>query len=295
MRKTISDRTIVNDILDIVEDKLREFSIQIPDDDREDSTDPIVGYHYAELHDRIKEYLEEAGFLKDLHSSEKHLAEKDLKQIRAQVAAFYAGVDEYTRDLEDTFVFVGPAENIFKTVLGEQSLKQLQMEQSVKEHLEDEDGSFEEFFGGYPYGVKAEDVTEEQISRIAQMANTVYGFTEIHEAALKVLGEAQVVENQEEKTAAKQYKIVLTEYDFQEPEPYTEELPDRYETREQAQLAMSYLVMDELASLNGIDADGNFPERRFIATSEDTDHDIVINAWDGPDYRPVTCYNIVEV
>lgn len=57
------ENAIVIDILNIVEDKLREFNIMLPDDFREDSTDPIVGYHYAELHDRIKEYLEEAGLL----------------------------------------------------------------------------------------------------------------------------------------------------------------------------------------------------------------------------------------
>jgi len=56
------NQTVV-DILNIVEDKLREFNIQIPDDDREDSSDPIVGYRYAELHDLIKEYLEDRGML----------------------------------------------------------------------------------------------------------------------------------------------------------------------------------------------------------------------------------------
>lgn len=57
------ENPLVVGILNIVEDKLREFGIQIPDDDREDSSDPIVGYQYAELHDRIQEYLEDAGVL----------------------------------------------------------------------------------------------------------------------------------------------------------------------------------------------------------------------------------------
>lgn len=57
------ENTLVVGILKIVEDKLREFDIQIPDDDREDSTDPLVGYQYAELHDRIKEFLEERGLI----------------------------------------------------------------------------------------------------------------------------------------------------------------------------------------------------------------------------------------
>ena len=60
------ENPLVIGILNIVEDKLREFGIQIPDDDREDSKDPIAGYQYAELHDRIQEYLEEAGILKSV-------------------------------------------------------------------------------------------------------------------------------------------------------------------------------------------------------------------------------------
>lgn len=59
------ENKLVVGILNIVENKLREFGIQIPDADREDSTDPIVGYQYAELHDQIQEYLEEAGVFED--------------------------------------------------------------------------------------------------------------------------------------------------------------------------------------------------------------------------------------
>lgn len=57
------ENKLVIGILNIVEDKLREFGIMLPDDDREDSKDPIVGYQYAELHDRIKEFLEEQGVM----------------------------------------------------------------------------------------------------------------------------------------------------------------------------------------------------------------------------------------
>lgn len=57
------ENKLVVGILNIVEDKLREFGIQIPDDDRDGSEDPIVGYQYAELHDRIQEYLEEQGLV----------------------------------------------------------------------------------------------------------------------------------------------------------------------------------------------------------------------------------------
>ena len=63
------ENRIVIGILNIVEDKLREFNIKIPDEYREDSDDPIVGYAYAELHDRIKEYLEEEDLIKTLSFS----------------------------------------------------------------------------------------------------------------------------------------------------------------------------------------------------------------------------------
>ena len=58
------ENPLVVGILNIVEDKLREFGIQIPDDARENSSDPLVGYQYAELHDRIYEFLEEVGVFK---------------------------------------------------------------------------------------------------------------------------------------------------------------------------------------------------------------------------------------
>ena len=90
-----------------------------------------------------------------------------------------------------------------------------------------------------------------------------------------------------------QYKILLTCYDFDKKEPYIDELSSRYDSVIKAENAMYVCVLDELASLNGIMENDEFPERRFIATTEDTDHDVVINCWDGPDYRPVTCYDIV--
>lgn len=57
------ENKIVVGILNIVEETLKEFGVILPDDHREDSDDPIVGYTYAELHDKIKEYLEEKGVL----------------------------------------------------------------------------------------------------------------------------------------------------------------------------------------------------------------------------------------
>lgn len=59
------ENSLVIGILNIVEDKLREYGVQLPADEREDSSDPIVGYDYAELHDRILEYLQDRELIKD--------------------------------------------------------------------------------------------------------------------------------------------------------------------------------------------------------------------------------------
>lgn len=91
------------------------------------------------------------------------------------------------------------------------------------------------------------------------------------------------------------YKINMTCHDFENSEPYFDEVNGEFGSKMEAELAMLRCVLDELQSLNGIMEDDTFSERRFIATIEDEDHDVVINAWDGPDYRPVTCYDIVEV
>ena len=89
------------------------------------------------------------------------------------------------------------------------------------------------------------------------------------------------------------YKILLTCYDFDRNEPYLDEVIGVDSTETKARYEMMRCVIDELQDLNGILEDGTFPERRFIATMEDEEHDVVINAWDGPDYRPVTCYDII--
>lgn len=77
------ENKLVIGILNIFEDKLREFGVQLPDDDREDSTDPIVGYQYAELHDRIKEFLEEQGVLQNQHGYLQAVKqqEEDLREV----------------------------------------------------------------------------------------------------------------------------------------------------------------------------------------------------------------------
>lgn len=221
------------------------------------------------------------------------LNKEALEKIRELAKDFYMGADRYMRELEDSSQFINPVEEILEMVLGNLEAAKLGIIQEVREHLFDEE-YLNDCFGGYQYGIPAEKVTEDQIEQIAELAGC-RKTDAIHRAALTVLGKKPVIQMPEEEPKEKQYKLVLTCYDFHKPEPYTEELPHRYETPEKAKLSMQTLVLDELVSLNGIDANGNFPERRFIATTEDSDHDIVINAWDGPDYRPVTCYDIVEV
>lgn len=90
------------------------------------------------------------------------------------------------------------------------------------------------------------------------------------------------------------YKIVLTCFEYKETNPSTKELPIVFASETEAENALLRLVIDELSELNGITEDGSFPERRFIAMLDNEDHDAVINCWDGPDYMPVTYYDIVS-
>ena len=89
------------------------------------------------------------------------------------------------------------------------------------------------------------------------------------------------------------YKVLLTCYDFENTNPYLDEVTGVFPTSTRAICEMMHCVLDELTSLNGIMHGDTFPERRFISTMEDKNHDIVVNAWDGPDYRPVTCYDVI--
>lgn len=91
------------------------------------------------------------------------------------------------------------------------------------------------------------------------------------------------------------FKVIQLCYDFEDKPPYFDEGSWTHATREKAEISMLRSVIDELACLNGIMEDGNFPERSFIATMEDEEYDVVVNAWDGPDYRPVTCYKVLSV
>ena len=93
----------------------------------------------------------------------------------------------------------------------------------------------------------------------------------------------------------KKYKVIYLCYDFENEPPYFDEGPLEFPSREKAEISMLHSVIDELTGLNGIMEDGNFPERSFIATMEDEEYDVVINCWDGPDYRPVTCYKAASI
>lgn len=92
-----------------------------------------------------------------------------------------------------------------------------------------------------------------------------------------------------------QYKIVKTCYEYGNPVPYMEEGHARYSTRVEAECSVYIEVIEELNTFNMPDENGHRPECSFSATMEDEKHDCVVLCWDGDDYMPVTCYDIVEV
>lgn len=57
------EQPIVSGIVGVVSDVLRRHNVQIPDENRGDSTEPIVGCAYAELHSALHEYLKGADML----------------------------------------------------------------------------------------------------------------------------------------------------------------------------------------------------------------------------------------
>ena len=96
------------------------------------------------------------------------------------------------------------------------------------------------------------------------------------------------------------YRIVLTCWDKDEPEPYADFVDALYLTRENALSAMRACVKDELETLN----EREYEDVDIIEYPADTDdfradfdgdNDAIIRFWDGDDYRPVTAYNIYEV
>ena len=89
------------------------------------------------------------------------------------------------------------------------------------------------------------------------------------------------------------YKIVLTCYDFDNPKPYFDEIEGVFNTVSEAERILYFSVLDELTELNDVNGDGQFSERRFLSQLHDEEHNIVINCWDGLDYSPVTCYDII--
>lgn len=90
------------------------------------------------------------------------------------------------------------------------------------------------------------------------------------------------------------FKVKLLCYNYEEPTPSHDIIPCEFATHEAAETAMLHHILDELNQLNGINEDGNFPEHRFTVQMEDETHDAIVLCWDGEDYAPVTCYNIIE-
>ena len=100
------ENSLVIGILNIVEDKLREYGIQLPAEEREDSTDPIVGYDYAELHDRILEYLQERDLINDKKVNVFSISSPDgvyggKESISRVFASYQDGIDTMYRAYAD--------------------------------------------------------------------------------------------------------------------------------------------------------------------------------------------------
>ena len=91
------------------------------------------------------------------------------------------------------------------------------------------------------------------------------------------------------------YKVLQVCYDYDNEPPYFEELSCTSTVKSEAEVCMYACVIDELECLNGIGEDDTFPERRFIATTSGETYDVSVWAWDGPDYRPVSCYKVMTI
>lgn len=110
----------------------------------------------------------------------------------------------------------------------------------------------------------------------------------------------------------KLFRVVLTCWDFNEPEPYTEGLGivplSLFEKKDEAVAAIEPCVKDELETLNGLksnnprakepieDSEGNIVGYDYpFRSDEDEEHDSIIRFWDGDDYRNVTVYDVYEL
>lgn len=90
------------------------------------------------------------------------------------------------------------------------------------------------------------------------------------------------------------YKIILTCFDSNiKVEPYKEEIEQKFNTREEAEIFMLHEMNDELSCLNEPD-ENNTPHTRVFIADLDGEHDAIIRMWDGEDYRDVTYYDIEE-
>lgn len=78
--------------------------------------------------------------------------------------------------------------------------------------------------------------------------------------------------------------------------PYEERIARYFSSREEAEDAVEKCVADELETLNGGEAEGE-----FIGNFESETHAAIVEFWEGEptegdrDMRPVTIYDIVEV
>lgn len=108
---------------------------------------------------------------------------------------------------------------------------------------------------------------------------------------------------------SKQYRVVLTCWDADEPKPYADDFSgvklSLFPTMEAAQAAIDSQVKDELTSLNDLETDSP-REKMPIEDSDgkvvgydypfrgdfDSGHTGIVRLWEGDDYRNVTAYDI---
>lgn len=96
------------------------------------------------------------------------------------------------------------------------------------------------------------------------------------------------------------YRIVLTCWDKDVPNPYADFVSEMFDTEEKALAVIRSCVKDELESLNDREYDDvdviEYPsETDAFKADFDGDNDAIIRLWDGDDYWPVTAYNVHKV
>lgn len=93
------------------------------------------------------------------------------------------------------------------------------------------------------------------------------------------------------------FKVMMTCFDADPSiRPYEDRIAQYFGSRDEAEQAVKKCVEDELETLNGGEAEGE-----FIGNFENERHEAVVEFWEGEptegdrDMRPVTIYDIVEV